>query len=934
MIPDSLWSLLQIVAGFGLALSLGFGVSFFLLPREYRRYALAAAPGAGYAVFCLAAMVISGGFRLPANMSVWIAFAALASISAAALALAIRKREIDEIWRGAKPAAWSLPLMIAVVFWPVLYQGVHLYLGTANPDFYQSLAYQEVLTRFNIGTLAPRPAIDYSLNPFFGTFPDPLPARFGGVMFSMLQQKLLGLPARATLMTSIAVFLLALPLSTYLFTKIVLQASDRVAAASALLIAVSAPVTMSFIHVLVGQNSSLALLPLCLSICYLAVATRDWRALLFALLLIDAAFWVYVMILPYVAAPIGVYAAFDAVRRPRGAMRWIATAVGLAIIVFVSLQWGLVRETKGLVEEIVQLLGRANRTVYVDFLTDMSLPYSVGITSYPMTSNGLLTRLSAPNWPAWEIGFVAFSFLALAFYFRAVATWGRQVARGNRDFVWITIAIYGAVWIYFSFISLYGYALFKMASLMQFLFAPFIAYGLLKIAGERQDPPRGGLAAAAVAIAAGLIVANVVSSIDFGVKGLGRDTRTGAIANSYGIGGNPDYGQLETALRGAVPPGAVVAIAMPDFISNLWTAYHVVRSGMRASFVSHDDFPDEDVVLPDVKSGRVRNSVGHVAEYRPRYFADRPAYYLLEGPGNLNQEIVEEPAKPQPIWSDRTFTLVAADKAKDILATGRGFYRLEYFDQRRLSWWWPERMRWTPEGGEFLLLNASRPDLPHYLSFVAVAGKDREKTRHLELWLNGKLFDELEVHGAARIVSKPFFPTGGRDKLVVKVRERVGLSYRNFGLWNWQIPSDPRYLNLAIAQARIRSTPDIMPAAAKETLSPKDLIDTSNRFDGISLDGWAAEKAYFEVPLAAGVRHASLSIQVPGWAGFHFPFRVRFKVDGRQEERQFPAPGDYTIQFDRTPGSGNLLLEMQADQATKLAGIGKASFVIKSLAIR
>ena len=63
-------------------------------------------------------------------------------------------------------------------------------------------------------------------------------------------------------MTALVIFLLALPVATYFFTKVVLEADDRVAAASAVLMALGAPVTMSFIHVLVGQNSSLALMPL------------------------------------------------------------------------------------------------------------------------------------------------------------------------------------------------------------------------------------------------------------------------------------------------------------------------------------------------------------------------------------------------------------------------------------------------------------------------------------------------------------------------------------------------------------------------------------------------------------------------------------------------------------------------------------------------
>jgi len=935
MIPDSLWSLIQIVAGFALSMALGFGVSFALLPGSYRRYTLLAAPTAGYAVFCLAAVVISGNLRLAANTSVWIAAGFLLAGSAAALMVAIGTREAGEIWRVARPAALSLVVMMVVIFWPVIYQHATLYLGTANPDFYQSLAYQEVLTRFNIGALSPRPAIDYSLDPFFGTFPDPLPAKFGGVMFSMLQQKVLGISARAALMTSLVVFLLTLPIATYLFSKTVLEATDRVASTSAFLMAVSAPVTMSFIHVLVGQNSSLALLPLGISICYLAISTRDWRLLLLSFLILDAAFWVYVMILPYIVAPIGLYAIYDAVRNPRGAARWIFTAVVIFAAGFAALQWGIARETRQLIDDITALLGHANRTVYVDFLTEMSVPYSFGLTSYPMTSSFLLSRLAAPNYVAWSIGFVALAFLVLAFYIRSVRAWAKEAPRRNRDFALITLAIYGTVWAYFAFVPLYGYALFKMASWLQFIFMPFVAYGAhsaamsLRAANAARGARLKAMAAGSIAI--GLIAANVVSSLDFDAKGLGRDTRKGAIVNSYGIGGNPDYPALEAALRRLARPGEVIGIAMPDFIANLWTAYYVVKAGMRASFVSHDDFPDEDALLPDVASGVVRDTAGNVSLYRPRYHDASPAYYVLEGPANLNREITEPSAKLEPAWADGTFAVVPADRARDILVTGRGFYRLEFFDRERLNWWWPEEMRWTAGGGEFVLLNASRPEVPRRLSFVAIAGKEREKPRHLELWLNGRLFDEVTVHGAAKVVSKPFLPTGKTDKLVVKVREQVTASPRNFGLWNRRIATDPRELNLVVAQATVRSGPDIGREVTARTLTTKQLIDDSNRFDGIGLDGWAGPKAFLDMSISPEVRRARLSISIPGWAGFRFPFRARFTLNGRAIEKQFDSAGDHAIDFTIDPDTRGLVLETQAAQSTTIPGVGAGSFLIRSL---
>jgi hypothetical protein len=934
MSVDSLWSVVQIAAGLALAVGLGSGPGYWLLPREWRRYALAAAPAAGYALFCLAAVSISVNFRMPANAAVWIAFALLAATSVAAVASAMRSGALREIWAAARPAAPALAVMLVAVFWPVIYQGTSLYLGTANPDFYQSLAYHEVLSRFGIGALDPRPALDYSLDPFFGTFPDPIPAKFGGVMFSMLLGKVLFIEPRTALMTALVVFLLALPVATYFFTKVVLEADDRVAAAAAVLMALGAPVTMSFIHVLVGQNSSLALMPLGLAVGFLAVRTRDWRVLVFALLILDATFWIYVAILPYVGAPLAAFALYDLARNRRGALRWLAVAAGVFAVGLAAIHLGMARETRQLIADIVGLLGRANRSVYVDFLTEMSLPYSVGLSSYPLASSLPMSRAPAATIVGFAMVYVAAAMLVLLFFFRSLATWARRAAPQPRAFVLATVAIYLVVWLYFNFVSLYGYAIFKMASWLQFLFMPFVAYGLVRFVVDRPDrTARGRIETTAAAlVGAAFLAANVVSTIDFDMKGLGRDTHKGAIVNSYGIGGNPDYPGLEQGLAKSLPAGSVVAIAAPDFIANLWTSYYVIRGGMKASFVSHDDFPDEDVVLPDLSSGFVTNSAGNTAVYKPRYHADDPRYFLLEGPANLNREIVDTVASVTPIWSNGSFILAEAGKARDVLVTRRGFYRLEYFDRDRFGWWWPERMRWTPEGGEFLLIHASRPGQAHRLSFVAIPGKERERPRHIEIWVNGAKIDEQVVHAAARVVTRPFIPTGGIDRIVVKVRERVGLAPRNFGLWNRHIATDQRYLNLVVAQARVLREGDTLPAAPR-AIGVKDLIDRSGEFDGVSLDGWVAPEARFTLPIEAGATRARLRIEVPGWAGYRFPLRAVATVNGAKHAHELAAAGTQVLEWPIEAGARELAVALESNQSAAVPGTGAASFRIESLAI-
>jgi len=242
-------------------------------------------------------------------------------------------------------------------------------------------------------------------------------------------------------------------------------------------------------------------------------------------------------------------------------------------------------------------------------------------------------------------------------------------------------------------------------------------------------------------------------------------------------------------------------------------------------------------------------------------------------------------------------------------------------------------MRWTAEGGEFLLLNASRPGEPHRLTFVAVAGSKREMARHLEIWFNGRLVDEVVVQGAARVLSKPFFPTGGFDKLVVKSRERVEVEPRNFGLWNRHIAIDQRHLNMLFADARIVREGESPAAVGPGSLSAKEIIDRSREFGGLTLDGWAAPRLRIALPLAAGATRARLRLEVPGWARYTLPLRLVATVNGARSEHELPAAGAHQLDWPLAADARELDLRLETGQSVAVPGVGTASFRIEALSI-
>jgi hypothetical protein len=389
---------------------------------------------------------------------------------------------------------------------------------------------------------------------------------------------------------------------------------------------------------------------------------------------------------------------------------------------------------------------------------------------------------------------------------------------------------------------------------------------------------------------------------------------------------------MEAALERVRPRGAVVGRAMPDYIANLWTSYYVQRAGLHAALVSHDDFPDEDAVLPDA-SGKVINSAGTQLVYKPRYYAERPPYLLLEGEGNLNREITARPGQAPPLWSNGAFTLVERARVRDVLITGRGFHRLEYFDPKRFPYWWPDRMRWTSTGGEFLLLNASHPGEPYRLSVLIVAGVQRERPRHVEVWAGGRKIDEVVVHGAARILSAPFVPKGELDKIVLRVRERVDPVPRNFGLWNRHIALDQRLLNMVVTQARVVREGEAPAASPRGLFTSRDLIDRSRDFNGLSLDGWAAPSMHATLPIEPGAERARLRVEVPGWANYRFPLKVAAEVNGVRHVHELPGPGTHTVEWKLDAAARELAIKLESDQSIAVPGVGTSTFRIEALSI-
>jgi len=161
------------------------------------------------------------------------------------------------------------------------------------------------------------------------------------------------------------------------------------------------------------------------------------------------------------------------------------------------------------------------------------------------------------------------------------------------------------------------------------------------------------------------------------------------------------------------PAGSTIALAFPEFIENKWANYYTYLAGRSVAYPSHRLFPDEEATLPDRATGLIRDIDGKFIQDRRPFFNDgRADFYLVRGSNNPNLEIVEPQVSGQALWENGTVRLLKASEAKDLLVTGRGFYRLEYVSKESLPWWFPDRFRWAAEGGEILHFNPAHPGKP------------------------------------------------------------------------------------------------------------------------------------------------------------------------------------------------------------------------------
>jgi hypothetical protein len=916
-------TLALLLAGFAFLFVLGYPVVRLALPDDLRPdYAHIIAPGVGYMVLCLFAFAVSGGARIGAPAASLVVAGAMAVATVVLVARDWRAglvRFAGLRARALEMAVLMAPLLVFLL-WPFFLNGADTYLGAVNPDYFAGLVDDYYLlkghsvTEFSKGkdTFFP---LDYLAGSISSS------GRFASGILAIAFSKLTGLDLRTTLTLSIALFMCCLPLAMYFFSRVVFGLDRAGGRMAAWLIGISTPVAMSYLYFYLGQNSGLAALPLTLAVGYLLLTRPARKLLVLFALLVNALLVVYLGMLPYAVAPLGVLALYLLLAR-RLAVRPLLMIVAGFVAVSLVVNFAMLQALYAMVRGWGNVIGQTLQGQYfLDFLTEAFFPIFLGVVIYP------------PN-TSWYMKVFGFDFGRLAtaagiltifvggWVLWLMARWMRRAPdRARVVTVAAAIVIYGVVWWVYSFQRQYGYAVFKMASWLQFMLVPFAAYAWVAI---REGGPAGLAGWKRGAAIAGLAVyaaTNLAGTTEFGIKGKGDSATRSYIVNNFEMSGNRDYFELDEQIAKHVPPGESVGLAFVDSIQNFWVAYYLRKH--RISLLAHENIPGDDENLPDIMTNKVVDYYGNVREANNVFFhGAEDQYYLTWSETHLNRDIVEPRFSAPPVWQDGTFRLFRAADNPDMAFTGRGFYRMEY-NPDRLAHWWPPRSRWTAEGGEVYLLRPASPGTPRRIAFDVIVGYEhRDDARTIELYANKVKFDEVRVTSAARYISKPFVPAPDVTKVVIKIRERVRPGKRPLPLWNSDIPLDYRQLNALVSNVHfLREAENATPGpGCGRALRGTDLLRCPRSYNGIQIDGWIGRQASLALAADASTTKAVVKGFAPGTLGFKFPFRIRFDVNGTEVVREVATAGDFTIELPaRASPRGEVAIDIVPAQASDRA---------------
>ena len=189
--------------------------------------------------------------------------------------------------------------------------------------------------------------------------------------------------------------------------------------------------------------------------------------------------------------------------------------------------------------------------------------------------------------------------------------------------------------------------------------------------------------------------------------------------------------------------------------------------------------------------------------------------------------------------------------------------------------------------------------LPQRLLLTLISGYGNSSpTRHVDLLINGKKFDEITVDGYTRTLSKPFEAEQPWSQLEFVVHETAQPLPRKFALWKKWVPADARGLNLAISELKV------VTANETEFTLPGELDLTSKNglssalTNGIYPDRWGGHEMRISLQSPKGASAVEISGEVPHVNGFSFPYEIEVFLKGAAIGiAKVDKPGNFSVRL-------------------------------------
>jgi hypothetical protein len=325
-------------------------------------------------------------------------------------------------------------------------------------------------------------------------------------------------------------------------------------------------------------------------------------------------------------------------------------------------------------------------------------------------------------------------------------------------------------------------------------------------------------------------------------------------------------------------------IALPDPVAQRWAVPFLTARNIQFLPILglEVDNSDSNQAVSDMKKTKDRYQMSYVMLGADVFLDDRKG------------------ACPE-LWSNRVFTLIDAAQCHDVLTMGHGWYRMEGNPQGQDIW--QHQFRWLRKRGALLILNPSRT--PRRLRFTATAGFGNPSPyRTIRLYIDGELFDEIQIRGYARVTTKPFVGRGPWSRIEFMVEEDAKPLPRLRPFWAAWVPRDARSLNLAVADIVLE------PDGPRESKFSQIEFRSKDQFrrtlvNGVYPDRWAGARATVELAVPEGAKALEVSGAVPEVGAYSFPYTIRLLADGDAAgEQRVPRPGPFKLLFPLSAAGG------------------------------